>query len=152
MSDKNRDTRTSLNCNLACSNKLSRIPISLHFISSIVIWGVFSVFDFLSRVFPYKGYKAALNSLIIDSSTITPYKIRTILGGINIPRVPPEAIDPYICFFCYPNFFISGIATEPMSAAVATLDPLIAENIVLARILKCNKPPGTNFNHLKIDT
>lgn len=41
-----------------------------------------------------------------------------------------------------------GIATVPMVAAVATLDPDVAANIALAATLVCIRPPGIQLTHL----
>ena len=40
------------------------------------------------------GMNPARYSRPMDSSTSTPYTISPMLGGINMPRVPPAARDP----------------------------------------------------------
>jgi hypothetical protein len=42
---------------------------------------------------------------------------------------------------------ISPIATVPMVAAVATLEPEVAANIAQAAMLECIRPPGSQGTH-----
>ena len=64
------------------------------------------------------GRIPAIKSLPMESSVCIPYTIRTMLGGMRIPRVPPAATVPVANALSYLNFFISGRATVPMVAAV----------------------------------
>src|SRR5690606_33244764 len=73
--------------------------------------------------------------------------IRLIDGGIKMPSVPPAAILPRNSDSLYPCFLISGIATVPTVAAVATLEPDVAENSALAPMLACIRPPGSQDSH-----
>ena len=84
----------------------------------------------------------ARNNAITDSSVINPYTIIGKLGGINIPNVPPAAKRPYTKFLLYPLLIISGIATTPMVAAVATDTPEIAAKIPHEIIVATARPPG----------
>tara|TARA_B100001123_G_C15176803_1_gene973666 strand:- start:381 stop:644 length:264 start_codon:yes stop_codon:yes gene_type:complete len=84
----------------------------------------------------------ARNNVGMEVSVTTPYMIKGIDGGINIPSVPPAASIPNTNVLSYPRFVISGIATVPIVAAVATDDPDIAENIVQLRIVATLSPPG----------
>ncbi len=68
--------------------------------------------------------------------------ISGIEGGIIIPRVPPAANSPYTKCLGYPLFVISGIATVPIVAAVATDEPETAENIPHESIVAIPRPPG----------
>ena len=64
-----------------------------------------------------------------------------MLGGISTPRVDPAATDPAFRIEWYLYFFIAGIATELIVAAVAVFDPLIAEKAAEARIVVIARPP-----------
>ncbi|MBA7592375.1 hypothetical protein ES708_34556 [subsurface metagenome] len=57
-----------------------------------------------------------------------------MLGGISIPNVPAPAIEPIIKFRSYPRFSCSGIATEPIVAVVAVLEPERAAKMAHAAI------------------
>ena len=63
------------------------------------------------------------------------------LGGINIPRVPPAAIDAVASESDYLYLRISGIATFDIVAAVAIDDPDIAENMPQATTVDIASPP-----------
>ena len=84
----------------------------------------------------------ARNKDITDSSVTKPYTIIGKLGGIKIPKVPPAAKSPYTKFLLYPLLIISGIATTPIVAAVATETPDIAANIPQETIVATANPPG----------
>ena len=57
------------------------------------------------------------------------------------PRVDPATTDPALSMGWYLYFFISGRATVLMVAAVAVLDPLMAEKAAQAMIVVMAKPP-----------
>ena len=59
-----------------------------------------------------------------------PYIMRLIDGGTKIPNVPPAANDPRNSRSLYPRASISGYATVPTVAAVATLEPELAAKMV----------------------
>ena len=69
--------------------------------------------------------------------------MRGILGGMRRPRVPPDAREPKSISELYLRFVISGIDTDPIAAAVAIADPLIAAKNAVAAILDCRSPPGS---------
>jgi len=73
-----------------------------------------------------------------------------VLGGINIPNVPPAAKQAAENPLLYFIFSISGKATAPMVAVVAALDPQIAANPAEAPILAMDNPPGRCPNHLLV--
>ena len=89
----------------------------------------------------------ARNKDITDSSVTKPYTIIGKLGGIKIPKVPPAAKSPYTKFLLYPLLIISGIATTPIVAAVATETPDIAEKIPQDIIVATANPPGQCPTH-----
>ena len=68
-------------------------------------------------------------------------------GGIRIPRVPPAASVPRNRRLSYPYFSSWGMATVPMVAAVAALDPDVAANRAQAPTLECIRPPGSQLTH-----
>jgi len=68
--------------------------------------------------------------------------MKIVLGGIRIPRLPPAATTPVASAGSYRYFFISGSATEAIVAAVALVDPQIAENPAQAPIVATASPPG----------
>ena len=74
--------------------------------------------------------------------------MRLIEGGIRMPSVPPAAMLPRNSGSLYPKRLICGSATVPTVAAVATLEPLVAANTVLAPMLACISPPGSQLSHL----
>ncbi|MBA7587561.1 hypothetical protein ES708_29592 [subsurface metagenome] len=64
-----------------------------------------------------------------------------MLGGIKMPIVPPAATLPVANLGLYSNFLISGKDTDPIVAAVAVLEPLIAANIALPATVAMAKLP-----------
>ena len=64
-----------------------------------------------------------------------------MLGGISTPRVAPAATDPAFSSGWYWYSRIAGIATALMVAAVAVLEPLMAEKAAEARIVVMARPP-----------
>ena len=66
-----------------------------------------------------------------------------MLGGIRIPRLPPAAQVPVDNDLLYLYLFISGIATEPIVAAVAIVEPQAAENAVHPIMVPIASPPLT---------
>ena len=53
-----------------------------------------------------------------------------MLGGINIPRQPPEQIIPDANFLSYPAFTIAGQAKSPIKVTTAPIIPVAVENNV----------------------
>ena len=51
-----------------------------------------------------------------------------MLGGINIPRHPPEHITPEANFLSYPAFIIAGQANNPIKVTTAPIIPVAVEN------------------------
>ena len=68
-------------------------------------------------------------------------------GGIRMPSVPPAAMVPRNSGSSYLRFWISGSATVPIVAAVATLEPEVAANMAQAPMLACIRPPGSQDSH-----
>ena len=74
------------------------------------------------------GITPPMNNEPVDSSVMLEKTIIALLGGIRIPRVPPAARRPRDNLLSYSYRLSSGRATSPMMAAVATLEPEIAQN------------------------
>ena len=53
-----------------------------------------------------------------------------MLGGINIPRHPPEQIIPDANFLSYPALTIAGQANNPIKVTTAPIIPVAVENSV----------------------
>ena len=87
------------------------------------------------------GSIPAMNSLPMDCSVSIPYTINTVLGGIRIPRLPPAATVPVARPISYPYFFISGSVTVAMVAAVALVEPEMAENPAHVPMVAIARPP-----------
>ena len=51
-----------------------------------------------------------------------------MLGGINMPRHPPEQITPDANFLSYPAFIIAGQANKPIKVTTAPIIPVAVEN------------------------
>ena len=73
--------------------------------------------------------------------------IMLIDGGIRMPSVPPAASVPRNRRSLYLCFSISPIATTPMVAAVATLDPDTEPNSAHEPMFECIRPPGSHDSH-----
>ena len=73
--------------------------------------------------------------------------IMLIDGGIRMPSVPPAASVPRNSGSLYLCLSISPIATTPMVAAVATLDPDTEPNSAQAPMFECIRPPGSHDSH-----
>src|SRR5699024_6994659 len=73
---------------------------------------------------------------------ITPYKIKTILGGIMGPIVEAQAIIEVVNPLSYPSFNIVGINIPPIAAAAAIAVPVKAAKNMLLIITTSAKPPG----------
>src|SRR6516162_7424032 len=69
-------------------------------------------------------------------------------GGIRMPSVPPAASVPRKSGSLYLCLSISPIATTPIVAAVATLEPDTEPNSAQAPTLECISPPGNHDSHL----
>ena len=67
--------------------------------------------------------------------------INTTLGGMRIPRLPAAATVPVARPMSYPYFFISGRVTVAMVAAVALVDPDMAEKPAQAPTVAMARPP-----------
>ena len=68
--------------------------------------------------------------------------MKIVLGGMRIPRLPPAATTPVARAGSYRYFFISGRATEAIVAAVALVEPQMAEKPAQAPIVAMARPPG----------
>jgi len=73
--------------------------------------------------------------------------IMLIEGGMRIPSVPPAASVPRKSGSLYLCLSISPIATTPIVAAVATLDPDTEPNSAHAPTFECIRPPGSHDSH-----
>jgi hypothetical protein len=69
--------------------------------------------------------------------------MKVIEGGIRMPRLPPAAIAPVASRAGTPRASICGMPALPIAAAVAGLDPHMAENRPQAKMLAITSPPGT---------
>ena len=68
-------------------------------------------------------------------------------GGMRIPRVPPAASEPRKSRSLYPRRSISGYATVPTVAAVATEEPEDAAKMAQEPMFACMSPPGSHDSH-----
>ena len=50
-----------------------------------------------------------------------------MLGGINIPRHPPEHITPEANFLSYPALIMAGQANKPIKVTTAPIIPVAVE-------------------------
>ena len=50
-----------------------------------------------------------------------------MLGGINIPKHPPEQITPEANFLSYPALTIAGQANKPINVTTAPIIPVAVE-------------------------
>ena len=73
--------------------------------------------------------------------------MKVMPGGIRLPSAPPAASDPSTMAGEYAVWRKYGSATAPIVAAVATLEPEIAENTLQDMMFVCSNPPGTRWNH-----
>ena len=83
-----------------------------------------------------------MKSLPIETSAVTPYTIKTIEGGIKIPREPAVAIVPTAYFLGYPACIIAPNIIDPIATTVAGDEPDTAANIIDAKIADIGSPPG----------
>jgi hypothetical protein len=67
--------------------------------------------------------------------------MKITLGGMRIPRLPPAATTPVASSSRYLNLFISGRATVAMVAAVAFVEPQMAEKHAQAPTVAMASPP-----------
>ena len=51
-----------------------------------------------------------------------------MLGGISIPKQPPEQITPDANFLSYPALIIAGHANRPIKVTTAPIIPVAVEN------------------------
>ena len=51
-----------------------------------------------------------------------------MLGGIKIPKHPPEQITPDANFLSYPALIIAGHANRPIKVTTAPIIPVAVEN------------------------
>src|SRR5699024_10954177 len=96
------------------------------------------------------GIKPAISNLPIDSSVRAPYRIISVLGGINIPRPPPATIEPDTSFWSYLVSSISFDATTPIVPVVARLDPDEAAKNAEATTDETARPPRMRPNQARI--
>ena len=66
---------------------------------------------------------------------------------MRMPSVPPAASVPRKSGSLYLCLSISPMATTPIVAAVATLDPDTEPNRAQAATLECISPPGSQESH-----
>ena len=65
-----------------------------------------------------------------------------MLGGIKIPKHPPEHIIPDANFLSYPAFIIAGHARRPINVTTAPIMPEAVENTI-AIAKRCSFMPKT---------
>ena len=88
------------------------------------------------------GSTPAANSFPIDCSVSIPYTIKMTLGGIRMPRLPAAATVPVARPMSYLYLFISGTVTVAIVAAVAFVEPDMAEKPAQAPTVAMASPPG----------
>jgi hypothetical protein len=94
------------------------------------------------------GMNPAAKRRPMETSATDPYMIMLMLGGMRMPSVPPAAMEPSTMRSLYRLALNAGMATTPMVAAVATLDPEFAASSADAAMLVCRRPPGRGASHL----
>ncbi len=72
--------------------------------------------------------------------------MKMVLGGIMTPKVPAAAMLPQARPGSYPCRRISGMATLPMAAAVALVEPQMAEKPAVATTVAKANPPRRRPN------
>src|SRR5699024_8081966 len=87
------------------------------------------------------GIIPAKNMDPIETVPTTPYITNGILGGINTPIEPAEAVIAAAKPGLYLCSFIAGIIKEPIAATVAGPDPDIAAKNILASTVTIASPP-----------
>jgi hypothetical protein len=87
------------------------------------------------------GMNAARNSLAMFCSVSSAYTTSGTDGGTRMPSVPPAASEPVESAPEYLYLRISGSATCPMVAAVASEDPQIVPNAAQAPTAAIAMPP-----------
>lgn len=87
------------------------------------------------------GKIPAAKSLPMDCSVSIPYTIKITLGGIRIPRLPAAATVPVARLISYLYRFISGRVTVAIVAAVAFVEPDMAEKPAHAATVAIASPP-----------
>ena len=80
-------------------------------------------------------------SFPMDWPVIMPITIRVMLGGIRIPRVPAEPIDPKMMDSLYLRCRIGGIATSPVVTVDAEQLPVMAESAAANPQVPTASPP-----------
>ena len=92
------------------------------------------------------GKKAAVKRALIDVSVIKPKIIKTIEGGIIVPREPDAQIVPIARFWLYPKRNICGRAINPNSTTSPPIIPDIAAMITAIIDVTIAIPPRTLDN------
>src|SRR5699024_3949655 len=80
----------------------------------------------------------------IETVPTTPYITNGILGGINTPIDPAEAVIAAANPGLYCRSYIDGIIKDPIAATVAGTELEIAAKNVLANTVTIAKPPVIN--------
>src|SRR5699024_10827469 len=84
----------------------------------------------------------------METSAEEPYTRRVILGGIMIPKLPADCINPIAKFHEYPSLPNVGIMNPPIAATVAGLEPESAAKNIDDITSAISHPPvdhPTNF-------
>ena len=76
------------------------------------------------------GIIAAANKSVTGISIIGPITTNIILGGINMPNVPPAVIVPAANLTSYPDLFIDFAAIIPRIVTDAPTIPVAAAKII----------------------
>src|SRR5690625_593644 len=87
------------------------------------------------------GIIPAKNIEPMETVPTTPYITNGILGGINTPIEPAEAVIAAANPGLYLFSFIEGIINEPIAATVAGPEPEIAAKNMLANTVTIANPP-----------
>ena len=87
------------------------------------------------------GTIAAANKSVTGTLSIGPITTNIILGGINIPRVPPAVIEPAAKRTSYFDLFIVLADMIPKIVTDAPTIPVAAPKIVATKSTATNKEP-----------
>ena len=91
------------------------------------------------------GSIPAINSAPTLISVNIAQTIKSMLGGINMPRQADPATAPSANVCLYPSLRISGYAIRENAAAAAIDTPVTAANTVLPAMVAIASRPGRRF-------
>ena len=106
----------------------------------------------IATPFTTAGKIPAAKSPPIEILAMTPIIIRSIAGGTSVETPPAAAKTAVANSGGYFNFFIAGIATEPIAAVFALGEPEIPDISIVENITTKANPPRicpTNINNCR---